>query len=351
MRDLQGFVSDYIKGKKHLHLEIGVITKGDIEYHSLGNPKKKSVAAPEHRLFEIGSVTKLFTSILLLELERQQQLSTDDTVGKYIHNGKNDYLNKVTLKSLATHTSGLPGVATNLSSKKNRYNPYSNYTEDDLLAFLSDADYTDQMGSFEYSNTGVGLLGYILCKVSGSTYDDLLKKYITGPLNMTETAAMLNPEQNGRFVDGHTSTGKKMPHWDTGVHEGAGAIKSSLYDMSLFVQANLNEDHPLASAIQQSHTPVMIGDSTHHYAWFSDNISDQNILWHNGGTFGFSSYLAINKEQDIGIVLLSNYCFGSASIVDEYLDAIFKFITKKDLYPLMPLDPVGNKILEAMMQR
>ena len=108
MRDLQGFVSDYIKGKKHLHLEIGVITKGDIEYHSLGNPKKKSVAAPEHRLFEIGSVTKLFTSILLLELERQQQLSTDDTVGKYIHNGKNDYLNKVTLKSLATHTSGLP---------------------------------------------------------------------------------------------------------------------------------------------------------------------------------------------------------------------------------------------------
>ena len=63
------------------------------------------------------------------------------------------------------------------------------------------------------------------------------------------------------------------------------------------------------------------------------------------------SYLALNKEQGIGIVLLSNYCFGSASIVDEYLDAIFKFITKKDLYPLMPLDPVGNKILEAMMQR
>ncbi|PQP84771.1 hypothetical protein C0Q44_09660 [Paenibacillus sp. PCH8] len=117
------------------------------------------------------------------------------------------------------------------------------------------------------------------------------------------------------------------------------------------MQANLNEDHPLASAIQQSHIPVMIGDSTHHYTWFSDNISDQNILWHNGSTFGFSSYLALNKEQSIGVVLLSNYCFGSASMVDEYLDAIFKFITKKDLYPLMPLDPVGNKILEAMMQR
>ena len=125
------------------------------------------------------------------------------------------------------------------------------------------------MGSFEYSNTGVGLLGYILCKVSGSTYDDLLKKYITGPLNMTETAAMLNAEQNGRFVDGHTSTGKKMPHWDLrGVHAGAGAIKSSVHDMSLFVQANLNDDHPIASAIQKSHMPIMIGDSTHNYAWY-----------------------------------------------------------------------------------
>lgn len=351
MIDLQSFVSDYIKGKKHLHLEIGVITKEDIEYHSLGNPQKKSVAAPEHRLFEIGSVTKLFTSILLLELEREQQLSADDTVGKYIHNGKNDYLNKVTLKSLATHTSGLPRLATNLNPTKNRLNPYSDYTEDDLLAFLSDADFTDQMGSFEYSNTGVGLLGYILCKVSGSTYDDLLKKYITGPLNMTETAAMLNAEQNGRFVDGHTSTGKKMPHWDLSVHAGAGAIKSSLHDMSLFVQANLNDDHPIASAIQKSHVPIMIGDSDLYLGWHKDKLLDQNILWHNGGTFGFSSYLAINKEQSIGVVLLSNYCFGSASIVDEYLDAIFKFITKKDLYPLMPLDPVGNKILEAMMQR
>ncbi|PQP84770.1 hypothetical protein C0Q44_09655 [Paenibacillus sp. PCH8] len=233
MRDLQRFVSDYTKGKKHLHLEIGMITKGDSEYHSFGNPQKKSTVPPEHRLFEIGSVTKLFTSILLLEMERQQLLSTDDTVGKYIHNGKNDYLNKVTLKSLATHTSGLPRLATNLSSK-NRYNPFSTYTEEDLLAFLSDADFTDQMGTYEYSNTGMGLLGHILCKVSGSTYDDLVKKYITGPLDMTETAATLNAEQNGRFVNGHTSTGKKMPHWDTSVHEGQGRL-SHLFTICVYL--------------------------------------------------------------------------------------------------------------------
>lgn len=71
---------------------------------------------------------------------------------------------------------------------------------------------------------------------------------------------------------------------------------------------------------------------------------------YNGGTFGFTSYLAINKEQGVGVVLLSNYCFGSAARVDEYLDAIYKFFTKKDLYPLTFLEPVGKSILESMMQ-
>ncbi|CAI6084341.1 Protein flp [Paenibacillus sp. JJ-100] len=351
MRDLQSVVSEYMKGKKHLHLEIGIVTRGDIEYHSFGNSPKQSTVAPEHRLFEIGSLTKVFTSILLLELEHQQRLSSDDTVNMYIDHGKNDYLNKITLKHLATHTSGLPRLATNLSSKNNRYNPYVNYKEQDLLTFLADADYTDQIDSFEYSNTGVGLLGYILCKVAGSTYDDLLKTYIADPLNLTETAALLNAEQNGRLVDGHTSTGKIMPHWDLSVHDGAGAIKSSLHDMCLFAQANLNEDHPLAPTMQQSHIPVRVGDSDLYYGWQEDTVSDQQVLWHNGGTFGFSSYLAINKEQGVGVVVLSNYCFGSASRVDEYLDAIYKFLTKKDLYPLTFLDPVGKNILESLLQK
>ncbi|WP_426333516.1 serine hydrolase domain-containing protein [Paenibacillus silvae] len=351
MRDIQGFVSDYIKGKKHLHLEIGIVTKGNIEYHSFGNPPKPCKAAPEHRLFEIGSLTKVFTSMLLLELQNQQRLSTDDTVSKYIQQGKNDYLKKVTLKHLATHTSGLPRLAPNLSSKKNRYNPYSRYTEQDLLAFLADADYTEQIGSFEYSNTGMGLLGYILCKVTDSTYDALLKKYITNPLNMMETASVLNTEQNSRLVDGYTSTGKVMPHWDmNGVHDGAGAIRSSVHDMSLFVQANLNEDHALAAAMQQSHVPVRIGDSDLCFGWEKDKALDEDILCHGGVTFGSTSYVAIKKEQGVGVVLLSNYSIGSADRVDEYLDAIYKFFTKKDLYPLTFLEPVGKSILESMMQ-
>ena len=150
MEDLQNFVSDYTKDRKHLHLVIGIIREGDIEYYSFCNTKKKSMIPPENMLFEIGSITKLFTSILLLEMEREKLVSSNDFVGRYVHHVENEYLNKITLKNLVTHTSGLPILATNHILSKNGLNPYSNYTEDDLSAFLSNADYTDSIGSFEY---------------------------------------------------------------------------------------------------------------------------------------------------------------------------------------------------------
>lgn len=121
MKDLHNFVSDYTKDKKHLHLAIGIIREGDIEYFSFCNSKKKSMVPPENMLFEIGSITKVFTSILLLEMEQEKLLSSDDMVGKFVQNAENDYLNKITLRSLATHTSGLPILATNhILSKKDR---------------------------------------------------------------------------------------------------------------------------------------------------------------------------------------------------------------------------------------
>ncbi|SMF85869.1 CubicO group peptidase, beta-lactamase class C family [Paenibacillus uliginis N3/975] len=351
MEDLQNFVSDYTKDRKHLHLVIGVIREGDIEYYSFCNTKKKSMIPPENMLFEIGSITKLFTSILLLEMEREKLVSSNDFVGRYVHHVENEYLNKITLKNLVTHTSGLPILATNHILSKNRLNPYSNYTEDDLSAFLSNADYTDSIGSFEYSNTGMGLLGNILCKVSGSTYDDLLKKYITSQLKMGETAVILDSEQKSRLLNGHTSTGKRVPHWDLSVHEGAGAIKSSVRDLSLFIQANLYDDNPIASTLQKSHLPILNGDSNRYFGWHNDKLLDKCILWHNGATYGFNSYLALNKELGIGIVLLSNYCYASISIVDHYFDQLIKLITKKEPSQGVFVDPIGKKVMEAIIQR
>ncbi|SDL74145.1 beta-lactamase class C [Paenibacillus sp. OK060] len=351
MLDLQSFVSDYTKDKKHLQLVIGIVREGDVEYYSFDINKKKSVIPPEHKLFEIGSITKVFTSIILLEMEKEKLLSSDDVVGKFVQNVQNDYLNKITLRSLATHTSGLPILATNHNLAKKRSNPYSMYTEQDLTAFLSNSDYTDSIGSFGYSNIGVGLLGYILCKVSGSAYDELLKKYITSPLKMNETAVMLDAEQNSRFLNGHASSGKRVPHWDLSIHVGAGGIKSSVSDLSLFVQANLNDNNPIASTLQKSHLPISIGNSNRYFGWGEDNLLDKGILWHNGGSAGFNSYLAFNKELRVGVVLLSNYSFFSNSLMDHYFAQIIKWITKKEPSQGTMIDSTGIKILEEIMQR
>lgn len=302
-------------------------------------------------LFEIGSITKVFTSMILLGMEQDKLISSDDVVGKFVQNVKNDYLNKITLKSLATHTSGLPILATNHILSKKRSNPYSIYTEEDLTAFLSNADYTDSIGSFGYSNIGVALLGNILCKVSGSTYDELLKKYVTSPLKMNETAVMLDSEQNSRFMNGHASTGKRVPHWDLSIHEGAGGIKSSVSDLSLFVQANLNDDNPLASTLQKSHLPIWIGNSNLYFGWGGDKILDKGILWHNGGTAGFNSYLAFNKELRVGVVLLSNYSFFTNSLMDYYFAQLRKLITKKEPPQGTMIDSTGKKIFEAIICR
>lgn len=350
MKDIHSLVSDYTKDKKHVQLVIGMIREGDVEYYSFCNSKKKNTIPPEHRLFEIGSITKVFTSILLLELEREKFLSSDDIVGKYVPNVNNDYLNKITLKNLATHTSGLPVLATNHILSKNRSNPYSTYTEEDLTAFLSTADFTENIGSFGYSNIGAAILGNILCKVSGHTYDELLKKYITSPLKMNETAVMLDSEQNGRFLNGHASSGKRVPHWDDlSIHEGAGGIKSSVSDLILFVQANLNEDNPAASTIQKSHLPISIGNSNRYLGWAEDKILDQGILWHNGATAGFNSYLAFSKELRTGVVLLSNYAFFSNSLIDYYIAQLKKWITKKEPSQGAMVDSTGKKILEAII--
>ncbi|MCR8660113.1 serine hydrolase domain-containing protein [Paenibacillus endoradicis] len=348
MNDLKSITSEYRNNKKNLQLAIGIIREGDIEYYSFCE-NNKSAIPPENMLFEIGSITKVFTSILLLEMETENLISIDDTVGMHISNADNDYLHSITLKHLATHTSGLPRLPTNLKPS-DRLNPYADYAEDQLYSFLSDANYHDQIGVFEYSNLGMGLLGHILCKRLGSTYDALLEKYITNPLKMNDTAVLLNTEQKSKLLNGHTSTGKRVPHWDASIHEGAGGIKSSLSDMCLFVQANLENKNLLSSNLLKSHVPVMIGSSNHHLSWVEDNLLGENYLWHNGGTYGFTSYLALNKELGIGIVLLSNYCYGSISIMDHLINQLKTWITRKEPTEGILLDTIGKEILEKLLE-
>ncbi|GMK40909.1 hypothetical protein PCCS19_39650 [Paenibacillus sp. CCS19] len=304
-------------------------------------------------LYEIGSITKVFTTILLKACAQDDYVSLEKPISEYeylepLHH--NPYWSKITLQHLAAHTSGLPRMPANIKPR-NRLNPFADYTEELMLSFLSDYNGEDRIGTYEYSNLGFGLLGYILCRATGCTYDELLHKYITGPLHMTSTSIHLSAEQKKRLAAGFTSTGRRVPHWDLSVHEGAGGIKSSVEDMMIFIQSNLTanasqQNTAIPHYFQAIHSPVSLNGTDRYLGWVLEKQPECEYLWHNGGTYGFTSYTAFDRQTGTAVVVLSNYCFASMYILDILVSQLLSKWRKSG--PMMPVDEIGKQLMSEL---
>ena len=258
-------------------------------------------------IFEIGSVSKVFTSLLLADMVNRNQVSLDDPVAKYLpddvalpaRSGK-----VITLLDLSTHSSGLPRIPTNLKPKDPR-NPYAGYTVDDLYQFLSGYTLPRDPGSeFEYSNLGAGLLGHVLACRAGTDYESLIRRRITQPLSMADTGITLSSSMEQRMATGHNAMLAPVANWDLPTLAGAGALRSSANDMLTFLEAFLGyRESPLAPAmramldVRRPMGKIEIG-----LAWFLLGEG----AWHGGGTGGFRSFLGCEPKAGIGVVVLSN---------------------------------------------
>ena len=270
-------------------------------------------------IFEIGSVTKVFTSLLLADMIQRGEVTLADPIAKYLpadvkvpqRGGRS-----ITLVDLSTHTSGLPRLPTNMAPK-DPANPYANYTADQLYQFLSTFQLTRDIGSqFEYSNLGGGLLGHVLALRAGMDYEALVRSRITRPLNMTSTGITLSPEKKKRLAVGHDAQLKAVPNWDFQVLAGCGALRSSANDLLTFVAANLGYDKtPLAPAmasmlaVRRSTGNAGMGDIG--LAWIISKPSTDEIVWHNGGTYGYRSFVGFDPKTRVGVVVLSNTFTGA----------------------------------------
>ncbi|MCB1228933.1 MAG: beta-lactamase family protein [Verrucomicrobiae bacterium] len=265
----------------------------------------------ENTLFEIGSITKVFTGILLADQVQRGKASLDDPIAKHLPDSvlpKDSPLASVTLLDLATHTSGLPRLPGNLESEDlDPGDPYANYSVDDLHEYLKNFQETDfeERGKQSYSNLGVGLLGHILERISGMPYEALLTKTILAPLEMDSTFVQrakgdLPKKSAGRFATGH-SEGRETSHWHIDALCGAGAIVSSAADMAKFATAHWNESTPTelraAMDLAMRETRNDMG-----LAWFHGDKG----YWHNGGTGGFRSELKISPENRTAEIMLTN---------------------------------------------
>lgn len=307
-------------------LSLGLVLDGQTRTYRLPgeNPPKQT----DDRFFEIGSITKTFTGLLLADMVVRGEVRLDDPVRLYLPESvkvPSFEGREITLVDLATHTSGLPRLPTNFRPK-DVLNPYADYSVEDLYEFLSSYELRRRPGSkMAYSNLGVGLLGHALGRRAGKDYASLLSERVLVPLDMLDTALSLSPEQRQRLAPGHSPDGEAVPNWDfTDACASAGAVRSTMPDMLKYLKANMDPGStPLAEAIALSHQPAGDPEGTGGkigLCWLLNRQS--GAVWHNGGTGGYRSFLGFFPKQQVGVVVLCNSNLMREPYVDRLGDAL-----------------------------
>ena len=300
--------------RRNVGIAVGIVDSNGrrfVNYGTFGVNDPRPIASDT--VFEIGSVTKVFTSLLLADMAQRGEVSLDDPVAKYLppevkvpeRGGK-----QITLVDLATQTSGLPRMPNNFSPKDPN-NPYADYGLDRMFAFLSSYTLTRDIGAqYEYSNYGAALLGNALARRAGMDYEALVRTRITTPLKMQSTAITLSPDMKKRLAPGHNDSRRPAANWDLTAFAGAGALRSDAADMLAFLAANLGYvESPLSkamAAMTQTRRPGPTKDIEIALAWHITHRGEREIIWHNGGTGGYRSWIGYDPKARIGVVALSN---------------------------------------------
>lgn len=266
-------------------------------------------------IYEIGSITKTMTGLLLAIGERNGIWNRSDPLSAFVPEWTfSPFANQTTLSQLVTHTAGLPPVPGNFkASIADRQNPYALYDDVRLIeAVLSESP--KKKSKHRYSNYSFGLLGWLLSKRLGVSLHEALVEHIFKPLAMTNSGTVTDRQPPGELLPVYSHKGKPVPHWDfLDAMGGAGGVRSTMNDMLNYLEAYLHpHEHPLGPAISEclrQHVAIMpsrgIGVG---YSWMMFKEKDGSTThWHNGGTYGSSSFMSFNREKETGFVILSNY--------------------------------------------
>ena len=263
-------------------------------------------------LFEIGSLTKVFTSTILADLAWQNKLRLDQPINDYMGFSLNTEKN-IIFKQLSNHTSGMPRIPSGFvwESLLHMDNPYKDYDENKLRDYLkNELELQSETGAeFQYSNIGAGVLGYVLTKLENKSYEQLLQEKISQLYGMSNSTSKREQLQ-GPLATGLSKWGNPTSYWDFGALQGAGAILSTADDLSKFIIANFDETNE-ALKLQRESTFSISENREIALGWLIlKQESGEQWYWHNGGTGGFRSSMVMNTELGTGIAVLSNISSG-----------------------------------------
>jgi CubicO group peptidase (beta-lactamase class C family) len=365
-------VIPYVSSGHNRGLVVGVLHEGRQYFFNYGEKTKSSGMKPDSSsLFEIGTLTEVFTTTLLANMSMEGKVQIDDPlealmpasvrVPRYVRiacepvkiidismgSSEETYTRSnryncvpvsqsqsapILLCDLATHTVGLPQMKK--LHLRDRKNPFARYTQADLYRFLNTYEF-DTPATFDYrpSPLDAALLGHALSLKAGMSYEELLKQRITNRLGLNDTRLSLSYDQMERLLAGHNRKGKPAPYWNYDVLAPAGGLRSTAKDLLNFTAAQLgnlpgNWYFTLASAHNPRHPVRKKGhpDSEIGLGWLLSPIGTEGakIIWSEGQTGGFSAYLGFVKETGIGVVILSNSANSVTPMGPEILAALQK---------------------------
>lgn len=311
---------------KNVQIAIAVIDNESTKYIGVYNSNNVLRGTNNaDKIFEIGSITKVFTGICLSKLVSTNNAILTETLQSQfafpLLNGGD-----INLLQLANHTSGLPRLPTNIDEVVgfNSNDPYADYTINHLESYLQNHVALNSVSGaqYEYSNLGMGMLGDILSKKANTSYEELLQSQIFEPLQMTNSTTLLENVDATKLVTGRDENDNAVPHWNyTDVSTAGASIKSSVIDLEKFVRKNFEND--LVYNLPQETTFEIAPGFSVGLGWHILEVDDFKILNHNGGTSGFSSELKVDKNNKKAVIVLANV----SGLTDTYSKKISELAT------------------------
>jgi len=317
---------------------VGMVNSDGRAYFSYGQTAYDSGVLPdEHTLYEIGSVTKVFTATLLAEMVARGEVQLGDPVESLLpasvsvpaRNGI-----QISLEHLATHSSGLPGNPPFVMPDP--ANPFAGFTEQHLYDFLATCVLPRNPGSaYEYSNLGAGLLGHALAHRLQLNYEDALRSRILQPLGLTNTTITLTPDQAARRAPGYSGVVPRPP-FQMDALAGAGVLLSTVDDLLTFLEYQLGlRPTALFSVLQATQTgrfPTPDPTLQFGLGWQVISSGSIHLIMHDGATMGQTAFVAINPGTGTGVVVLTNARANQYSNISD--------IGLRLLVPQAPLTPI-----------
>ena len=324
-------------GKPVIGGVIGIVDGSQCYAKGYGQISLDDQAVPDiDTVYEIASVSKTFTGILLGEMAAKNELSLNDPLEKFVPSGKAPRFEDqgIILRQLSTHSSGLPRLPTDFwdVAAETPGNPYKNYTSEKIERFLNSYQLTVAPDSrYEYSNLAASVLGYVFEQKTGQSFEQIVQQRICKPLGMQSTAVVLTESMQKRLAPPYNDKKKPDSNWDLPGFAGGGGLRSSMRDMLRYAQAAAGvfegfpeladkPDHPLIVGMKtasETHYDVA-GQQRMGLGW---HLQASGALFHNGQTGGYHSYLMVNPKTHRAVVILTNTAIGDP---DKLGNAIWK---------------------------